>query len=74
MNVKRGPLICTAMSIRKKGLAEVAELADALGSGPSLLREVEVQILSSALVDKKGLTVILPQVLFVCADGALTQF
>ena len=28
--------------------AEVAELADALGSGPSVLRDVEVQILSSA--------------------------
>ena len=30
------------------GRAEVAELVDAHGSGPCLLREVEVQVLSSA--------------------------
>ena len=31
--------------------AEVAELADALGSGPSVRKDVQVQVLSSALVE-----------------------
>ena len=41
-------LALSAQLIYKKQTAEVAELADALGSGPSGLRAVEVQVLSSA--------------------------
>ena len=41
-------LALSAQLIYKKQIAEVAELADALGSGPSGLRAVEVQVLSSA--------------------------
>ena len=46
------------------GKAEVAELADALGSGPSgLTMPVEVQVLSSAL-ENKGLAAIAVSPLF----------
>ena len=38
--------------------ADVAELADALDSGSSVLTDVEVQILSSALGKNKGFLVI----------------
>ncbi len=38
--------------------ADVAELADALDSGSSVLTDVEVQILSSALGKNKGVLVI----------------